>query len=67
MRNIYKYRTTWSPRVTHQSDSDYKPEQQATKEAQDCPQPQALIQVPDYLYSRGAQTQQQKRGKKTFK
>lgn len=37
-------------------------DQQATKKARHRPQHQTPTQVLDYLYSRGAQTQQHKRG-----
>lgn len=45
----------------YQSDSNYRLERQVTKEAQQRPQSQAPTQVPDYLYSKGAQMQQKQK------
>ena len=55
-------RTAYSPRVTYQSDSNYRLDRQLTKEAQHLPILQAPIEVPNFLYSRGAQTLQHKNG-----
>lgn len=49
-----KYKIAQSLCVTYQSDSDYRPGRQITKDAQHRPQPQALTRIPDFLYSRGA-------------
>lgn len=51
-----------NPLVLHIRDSKCGLDRQSTKEAQHHPLLQAPIEVPDCLYSRGAQSEQHKKG-----